>query len=108
MIKTELEKIFAILEKTDINDYDTYETLWNQEVELITTNLQEAILFIKNDCSETALSWISEVLEKIIDKTHSQEFLNAFKETANKYPSECETYDIEGSIKIAEAILKKS
>jgi len=107
MIKTEFERITSILEKTDINDYDSYESLWNEEIELLTKDITASIDFINNECSAEDLSWISEILEKIIEKTHSHEFLEAFKNAVTKYPDVCEKYDIYSSLRIAESILKQ-
>ena len=50
-------------------------------------------------------SWMSEVWDEIVEKTKSKEFVDCIKETAKKFPEECEKFNIAGSIESAEEYL---
>lgn len=60
---------------------------------------------VKNDCTASQFSWMSEVWDEIVEKTKSKEFVDCIKETAKKFPEECEKFNIAGSIESAEGYL---
>ena len=105
MIKDEFAKIEAELEVTDMNNYYVRDTLIEKEIELFTRDIKETIDFVKNDCTASQFSWMSEVWDEIVQKTKSKEFVDCIKETANKFPEECAKYNIAGSIESAEGYL---
>lgn len=105
MIKEEFAKIVAVLEETDMNNYAVIEPLWENEIALFTRDIKETIDFVKNDCTASQFSWMSEVWDEIAEKTKSKEFINCIKETAKKFPEECAKFNIAGSIESAEGYL---
>ncbi|MBQ1627692.1 MAG: hypothetical protein II098_00850 [Treponema sp.] len=72
---------------------------------IMSNHLPETVDFIKNDCTEGDFSWLSEIFDEIVEKTKSKEFVNCIKETAKKFPEECEKYYIIGAIDDAEGYL---
>ena len=68
-------------------------------------HIKETIDFVKNDCTASQFSWMSEVWDEIAEKTKSKEFINCIKETAKKFPEECAKFNIAGSIESAEGYL---
>ncbi len=82
------------------------EECWKREVELLTEDIPSTIEFLKNECTAEEYSWISEVLEDIIEKKPSAELVQCYKTLMTKFPEECATYNIAGSIERAEAILR--
>ncbi len=106
MINEEFEKIIALLEKTDMNNYSVIEPLWEKEIELFTKDINATIDFVKTECTATQFSWMSEIWDEITEKTQSKDFIEAIKETAKKFPEECEKYNIQSSIESAEGYLK--
>ena len=105
MIKDEFAKIEAELEVTDMNNYYVRDPLIVKEIELFTKDIKATIEFVKNDCTASQFSWMSEVWDEIVEKTKSKEFVDCIKETAKKFPEECEKFNIAGSIKSAEGFL---
>lgn len=88
-----------------MNNYAVIEPLWEKEIELFTKDIQRAIDFVKNDCTANQFSWMSEVWDEIAEKTKSREFVDALKETAKRFPKECQEYNIQGAIESAEGYL---
>lgn len=72
---------------------------------VIADNLSEALNFIKNDCTADDFSWLSEIFDDIAEKSKSKEFIEALRETAKKFPEECEKYNIQDNIESAEGYL---
>ncbi|MEE1212747.1 MAG: hypothetical protein UHO11_09655 [Treponema sp.] len=105
MIKDEFAKIEAELEVTDMNNYYVRDPLIEKEIELFTKDIKATIEFVKNDCTASQFSWMSEVWDEIVEKTKSKEFVDCIKETAKKFPEECEKFNIAGSIESAEGYL---
>ena len=105
MIKEEFEKIVAVLEETDMNNYAVIEPLWEKEIELFTRDIHDTINFLQNDCTASQFSWMSEVWDEIAEKTKSAEFVECLKEVAKKFPEECAKFNIAGSIESAEGYL---
>ena len=105
MIKEEFEEIVAKLEITDMENYLEKDPLIEKEIELFTKDIKATIEFVKNDCTASQFSWMSEVWDEIVEKTKSKEFVDCIKETAKKFPEECEKFNIAGSIESAEGYL---
>ena len=53
---------------------------WKKEVEAIVDDLDTAIEFIKNECSDEELYWLAEVFDDIMDKTRSIAFLDCLQQ----------------------------
>ena len=92
-------------EETDDEwDYGV-EQCWKQEIELLTKDIPSTIEFLKNNCTAEEYSWISEVLDDIVELVPSKELVQCYKDLMTKFPEECSKYNIAGSIESAEAIL---
>lgn len=105
MVKEEFERIIKILEKTDINNYEAYEELWNKEISLFSSNLEETIGFIENEISADQLSWFCEILESLIEKTKSERIISAVENAAKKYPEEDKKFNLQRTIKSAKILI---
>lgn len=69
-----------------------------ETVKLFADNIQDAISFLKNDCTEDEYSWISEIIDDIAEKSKSIELIEAYKNLAEKYPEETQRYNIKSFI----------
>ena len=105
MLSEEFRKIVSKLDSLHINDDAGYEKCWEEEVNLLSKNLNETINFLKSDCSADEFSWMSEVFDDIVEKTKSKEFIDCIEETSKRFTEECSKYNIEGAIKAAKAVL---
>ena len=74
--------------------------------EILSEDVPSTIDFLKNGCTASEYSWISEVLEDVIEKKPNAELVKCYKELMAKFPDECATYNIAGAIEGAESILK--
>lgn len=79
---------------------------WKKEIEILTEDIPSTIDYLKNECTADEYSWISEVIDDVIEQVPSKELLQCYKELMAKFPEECLKYNIVGSIECAENILK--
>ncbi len=82
------------------------EQCWKKEIEILSEDIQSTIEFLKNECTADEYSWISEVLDDVIDKNPSKELVECYKSLMKKFPEECDKYNISGVVEICENILK--
>ena len=83
------------------------EECWKEEVLILSEDIHGTINFLQKDCTASEYSWISEVIEDLIEQTQSRELLSCYKDLMCKFSSECQIYSIENSIKFAECNLRK-
>ncbi len=57
---------------------------WEAEIKQFTADIDEAIAFIENECTDEELYWLGEVFDDIMEKTLSKEFLAALRRRAEK------------------------
>jgi len=92
-----------------IKCYDEYtfgvEQCWKKEIEVLTEDIPSTIEFFKNECTEDEFSWISEIIDDIVEIAPNRELLDSYKSLMEKFPKECFKYNIAGSISEAETIL---
>jgi hypothetical protein len=98
------ERIRISEECNDEWDYGI-ENCWKQEIEILTEDIPSSIQFLMNECTADEYSWISEVIDDVVEKTNSHEFVECYKNLRNKFPEEYSKYNIMGSIEYAEAML---
>lgn len=79
--------------------------LWKEEVELLTRDMKESIDYLRNECTASEFSWMSEVFSDIMKENPSKEFIEVLYELAKKYPEETEKYNILSFIEEAEMYL---
>ena len=72
---------------------------------MIRKSIESTIAFLKNDCTANEFVWISEIIDDLAEKIQSRELVDCYKALMSKFPEECKTYNIAGSIECAEAEL---
>jgi hypothetical protein len=93
-------------EETD-NEWDYgIEQCWKKEIEILSEDIPSTIEFLKNECTSDEYTWISEVIDDVVDKYPSKELVECYKSLLSKFPEKCEKYNIAGVIEICENILK--
>ena len=85
---------------------EAIEECWQQEIEILTEDIPSTIEFLNNKCTAKEYSWISEVLEDMVEKVPSKELVQCYKALMTKFPDECIAYNIASCIEAAEAALK--
>lgn len=78
---------------------------WNEEIEILSRNINDTITFLENDCTADEFSWLSEVFEQIAKKTQSRTFVDCLYKVAKKFPDECRKYHIDEVLEYAEGAL---
>ncbi len=73
-----------------------------KETEILSSDIEGTIDFLKNECTEDEYSWISEVIGEVIKKTQSVEILNTYKALKFKYPEENKKFYVDGMVEAAE------
>ncbi len=86
---------------------DGIEDCWKKEIEILTEDVTSTMDFLENNCTADEYGWVSEVLDEVVEKTQSKEFLDCYKKLLSKFPEENAKYKIEAAIEDAEEILKK-
>ena len=81
------------------------EECWKKEIALLAEDIPSTIDFLKNDCTASEYSWISEIIDDLAGITQSKELVICYKELMSKFPEECKIYNIAGSIQFAEEAL---
>ncbi|MGN1344673.1 MAG: hypothetical protein ACI4U3_08840 [Traorella sp.] len=87
------------------NWYDEIEKCWKKEIEILSKDIEGTIEFLKNECTNDEYTWISEIIDDLIEVTQSRELLKCYKDLMLKFPDECKIYNIKGSIECAENLL---
>ena len=72
MLSEEFRKIVSKLDSLHINDDAGYEKCWEEEVNLLSKNINETINFLKSDCSADEFSWIIKPNYDDLEKTKSK------------------------------------
>lgn len=85
---------------------DGIEECWKKEIQILSEDIPSTIEFLRNECTADEYSWISEVIDDVVDKNPSRELVECYKSLMKKYPDECEKYNIAGVVDICEDILK--
>lgn len=64
-----------------VEDEDNYwiEDYWKAAIEIFTKDIFATIYFIKNDCNDEELYWLSEIFEEIVEQTQSREIISALR-----------------------------
>ena len=105
---SEYDKLRAAIQKrANTNDEwdNAVHLCWEEMVTVFSEDMSKTICFLKNDCTASEYSWLSEVFEEIAEKTQSREFIAALRKLAVKYPEETEQYNIMSFINGAEACI---
>ena len=93
---------------------EIYNTDWDYRINEICSELlliitiddlafNEFIEYMKSDMTGEEYVYLSEISDEIAQKKQSKEFVNAYKNLANKFPIETKDYHIQSFIEVAEA-----
>lgn len=83
------------------------EKCWNEEIEMLSEDVDATISFLQNECTAEEFSWISEIIDNLAERTRSRELLQAYKNLADKFPEKCRESNILESVKFAENVLNE-
>lgn len=100
-----LEERERIATETQDNWYDGIEHCNQELVNLFASNISDGITFLNETCSASQFVWLSEIIEDIIEISHSKAFLDAYKTLSIKYAEETSRYNIKSFIDDAESNL---
>ena len=78
-----------------------------KEVEILSEDVNSTIVFLKEECTADEYSWISEVIDILVEKTQSRELIECYKKLMTKFPEEYDTYKITECVEFAEAALSE-
>ncbi len=79
--------------------------VWEKLTDLICEDLDASIKYILNDCTSEEFIWLSEFFEAVIEKTLSQDYIDALRIVTKKYPEETKLYNINAFIDDAQGRL---
>ena len=82
------------------------EKCWKEEIEILTEDIAGTIEFLRNECTADEYSWISEVIEDVVELVPNKELVRVYKNLMSKYPEESARYNIHDSIEQLETILE--
>lgn len=109
MISENITSLFEERERISVetqdNWYDGIEHCNQELIKIFANNISEGIVFLNTDCSASQFVWLSEIIEDIIELTHSKEFLETYKILSAKYAEETLKFNIKSFIDSAESIL---
>ena len=78
---------------------------WDEEIAILSRNIEDTIAFLENDCTADEFSWLSEVFDDVAEKTQSRAFVDCLYKVAKKFPDECKEYHIGRVLEFAEGAL---
>ena len=79
----------------------------NEEIRILTQDVNETIYFLDHDCTATEFSWISEIFDELVEITKSHALVECFYRVAAKFPDESVKYHIIEQIKMSEGFLNQ-
>ena len=80
---------------------------WDEEIAILSRNIEDTIAFLENDCTADEFSWLSEVFDDVAEKTQSRAFVDCLYKVAKKFPDECKEYHIDRVLEFAEGALNE-
>lgn len=104
-----MKEIRAVIKKRILTD-DEWDygvnQCWNEEIEILSRNINDTITFLETDCTADEFSWLSEVFEQIAKKTQSRAFVDCLYRVAKKYSDTCKEYHIDLVIQCADGAVE--
>lgn len=88
----------------DENDFQ-YNLYKDAFTNYLSSKIDSAISYIKDSCTASEFSWLSEIFDDVAEKTHSLDFINALEAIAKKYPEETAEYNLLENIASAKALI---
>ena len=74
--------IWDRISSPDAEDYP--DPWWDAEIRQFTENIEDSMEFIRSECTDEELLWLSEIFDDIIAKTQSKVFFNCLQERAKQ------------------------
>lgn len=105
MITDEIRK--SLSKRIATNDEWAYgvDLCCNEEIDILSRNIEDTIEFLENECTANEFSWLSEVFDYVAEKTQSRAFVDCLYKVAKKFPDECREYHIDKVLEYAEGAL---
>lgn len=88
----------------DENDYQ-YNLYKDAFGKFLASNINFTVSYVKEWCTASEFSWLSELFDDVAEKTHSLDFINALEYTAKKYPDETCEYNLLECINSAKLLI---
>lgn len=101
------ERIRISVETQDNWDYGI-EQCWQKEIELLSRNMDDTILFLENDCGDEEFLWLSEVFEEVAKRTQNRAFVDCLNRIVLKYPDICREYHIDLIVQYADGAIENN
>ena len=106
MFRENLRALLAERAEIDAEEYWTLEQCWEKETDLLCAHMDEAVAFLREDCTAEEFFWLSEIFDDVTLRSRSPAFVQATRALLNKYPEESQTYRLEDAVSQAEGILQ--
>ncbi|MGI5829884.1 MAG: hypothetical protein ACOX8U_06930 [Bradymonadia bacterium] len=100
------KELIAKEDKLHIND-PTIVDCWEEQLQYILLDLDGLVRYIESDITENEFSSLSSIFDEIVENTQSRSFIAALKRAAERFPEECERYNILEFIDDAEKLLNE-
>ena len=101
-------KFKELIQLREIDEYDiSVNSIHNELIQCFCENIDDSIKYMLNECTASEFSILSEIFIEIIEKTHSQNFINSLKIVAEKFPEETNEYNILYFIDLAQKKLEQ-
>lgn len=84
---------------------DGVERCCNEEIEILTRDMDETIRYLENDCTDVEFVLLSEVFDDVAAKTQNREFVECLYRVAQKFPEKCKEYYVDRVLRYAEGAL---
>ena len=107
MNKEKFKNIISKLDSLELNDDLIHAKCWREEVAVLTEDVKGTIDYLNSECTEDEYSWISEIIEELVEITKSKELLDSYKGLMQKYPKASREYNIASFVESAEACLQR-
>ena len=105
MIDDKIRDLIKKREETHPEDFYAAEKVWKEEVDLLVSDIEGTIEFIRERCTADEFAWLSEVFDEVAERTKSSEFIDSLYYAAQKYPEETIEYNIISFIESAKNLV---
>lgn len=94
MIDTEIRDVLARRMALHPEDSFAVEKCWEEEISIMSRDVNQTIDFLENRCTGEEFVWLSEVFEEVQEQVQSESFRQCLLAVAEKYPNETKEYNI--------------
>ena len=88
MIKFDTLKEAAHFRVVESEENYWVEDYWKATIKLFTTDVNATIMFLRNDCDDEELYFLSEIFEEIVEQTQSKELVSVLRSRLAKVTPE--------------------